>query len=264
MAIVSLRDAYDASADVLAGYGVTPDTYRVVQEVERLREYWRPKAPKGLSVILLAESHVATREQDFGLQLDRRALQRHGLEWYPTHFVRFVYCLGAGERELLPSQARPENGSKWQFWRLLWSCAHDPSREDFDLTRKATPDFDERMGKKVRLLRTLQRRGVWLLDASMLGINGLAPRIKREVTSVSWEGYVGPRVQALDPKPRRLIVIGKRVAETIFGSQSREGMWSGIPYEVVNQPQGDRSQEDTSRTLSTIFRICCGPQAQAD
>lgn len=255
---MSLRNAYDASADILAGYGITPDTYRVVQEVEWLREYWRPKAPKVSGVILLAESHVATREQDFGFQLDIRTLRRHGLERYPRHFVRFVYCLGAGERDLLLSQARPKNGSKWQFWRLLWSCAHDPSREDFDLTRRATPDFDERLGKKVRLLKTLQGRGVWLLNASILRINGLAPRIKREVTAVSWEGYVGPRIQAFDPKPRRLIVIGKKVAETIFGSQSREGSWSGIPYQVVNQPQGDRSQEDTSRTLSTIFQICYG------
>ena len=250
---MSLRSAYDASAAVLRRSDISPDTYPVVREVERLREYWRPKTP---CIILLAESHVATREQDFKLQMDAPTLRRLGLEGYPSHFVRFVYCLGPGERELHPSRARPRNRSKWQFWRLLWSCENDPSRENFDLTRRATPDFDERLRKKILLLRTLQRRGIWLLDASIIGINSLEPPIKREATTVSWQGYVGPRVQALDPPPRHLVVIGKTVAETIFRSKSGEGTWSGIPYEVVNQPEGDRTREGQQRTLRRIFRIC--------
>jgi hypothetical protein len=186
---MSPREAYDATAALLRGHGVTPDSFRVVQEVEAFREYWRPYKP---CVVLLAESHVATRKEDFKLKLDRKILRRLGLGDYPSHFVRFVYCLGAGERGLLPAGAGGENRSKWQFWRILWSCENDPSTQHFDFTRKATPDFDTRVAKKVRL-KALRRRGIWLLDASIIGINGQEPNVKREVTSVSWERYVGPR-----------------------------------------------------------------------
>ncbi len=249
---MSLRETYDAAATVLRGYGVAPDSFRVVREVEALREYWRPDKP---CVVLLAESHVATREEDFKLRLNRRILRQYGLEDYPSHFVRFVYCLAAGERELLPAGARAENRSKWQFWRILWSCENDPSTQHFDFTRKATPDFVTRFAKKVRLLKALRRRGIWLLDASIIGINGQEPNVKREVTSVSWEKYVGPRIRTLNPRPTRIIVIGVAVAGAVFGSRSREGTWSGIPYEVVNQPQGDRSKVRVRKTLTKIHKL---------
>jgi hypothetical protein len=187
--------------------------------------------------------------------LDGASLRRHGLGDYPSHFVRFVYCLAAGERSLLEAGATLESRSKWQFWRILWSCENDPAGRRFDLTRRATPDSDARIAKKVRLLRALRRRGIWLLDASIVGINGLEPGLKREATRVSWETYVGPRIAALNPRPERIIVIGAAVAEAVFGSRGREGVWSGIPYEVVNQPQGDRSKEGARRTLSKIHTL---------
>lgn len=257
MARMSLREAYDAAAAVLRRHGVTPDSFPVVQEVEALREYWRPDKP---CVVLLAESHVATEDKDFKLKSNRAILQRHGIGDYPPHFVRFVYCLVAGERSLLPNGAQPNSRSKWQFWRILWSCENDPTRRHFDLTRRATPDSDARVAKKVSLLRTLRRRGIWLLDASIIGINGQESGLKREVTRVSWEWYVGPRIAALYPKPQRTIVIGMAVAEAVFSSRAREGVWSGIPYEVVNQPQGDRSRESAMSTLNTIHKLAsaCG------
>ena len=249
---MSLREAYDATAAALRRHGVTPDSFRVVQQVEALREYWRPDTA---CVVLLAESHVATKDEDFRVESDGAILRRLGLRDYPSHFVRFVYCLAAGERSLLPAGTRPKSRSKWQFWRILWSCENDPTRRHFDLTRRATPDSDTRIAKKVRLLLALRRRGIWLLDASVIGINGLEPGLKREVTRVSWDMYVAPRIAALDSKPERIIVIGAAVAEAVFGSRAREGVWSGVPYEVVNQPQGDRSKEGARRTLTKIHEL---------
>lgn len=251
---MSLRNAYDASAAVLRRFGISPDTYAVVREVEQLREYWRPQKP---CVVLLAESHVATKDEDFRVESDGAILRRHGLGDYPSHFVRFVYCLAAGERGLLPAGARHKSRSRWQFWRILWSCENDPTRRHFDLTRRATPDSDTRIAKKVRLLLALRRRGIWLLDASIIGINGLEPDLKKQVTRVSWDTYVGPRIAALNPRPERIIVIGAAVADAVFGSRSREGVWSGIPYEVVNQPQGDRSKEGARKTLTKIHMLTC-------
>lgn len=248
----TLREAYDATSAVLQRRGVTPDSFPVVQEVEALREYWRPDRP---CVVLLAESHVATEDEDFRVESDGAILRRHGLGDYPSHFVRFVYCLAAGERSLLPAAAKLKSRSKWQFWRILWSCENDPARRRFDLTRRTTPDSNIRIAKKVRLLRALRSRGIWLLDASIIGINGLEPGLKREATRVSWDTYVGPRISALNPRPEGIIVVGAAVAEAVFGSRAREGAWSGIPYQVVNQPQGDRSREGARKTLSKIHML---------
>lgn len=249
---MSLREAYDATAAVLRRHGVIPDSFRVAQEVEDLREYWKPDRP---CVVLLAESHVSTPDKDFRFKLDEQILRRHNLVGYPSHFVRFVYCLAAGERGLLPPGSRTKNRSKWQFWRILWSCENNPIRQHFDLTRKATPDFDTRIAKKVRLLKALRQRGIWLLDASIIGINEQNPDVKREVTSESWQSYVGLRIRGLIPRPKRIIVIGAAVAEAVFGSRSRKGTWDGIPYEVVNQPQGDRSKKGILKTLAKIYQL---------
>jgi len=217
---MTLREAYDATAAVVKRHSVKPDSFPVVQEVEALREYWRPDKP---CVILLAESHVATEDEDFRAESDGAILRRHGLRDYPSHFVRFAYCLAAGERGLLPPKARPKSRSKWQFWRVLWSGENDPTKRHFDLTKRANPDSETRIGKKVELLKALRRRRIWLLDASIIGINGLAPSLKREVTRVSWDRYVGPRIAALHPRPERIIVIGAAVAEAVFGLRAREG-----------------------------------------
>jgi len=159
-------------------------------------------------------------------------------------------------REICYRQKRgPRTEASGQFWRVLWSCENDPRERRFDLTRKATPGFDARIAKKVQLLKGLRKRGIWLIDASVIGIDGQAPKVKREVTSVCWEKHVGPRILMLKPRPRRIIVIGVAVAEAIFGSRSRVGTWSGIPYEVVNQPQGDRSKEGTRKTLARIHEL---------
>lgn len=248
---MSLEKAYDATATLLRNHGVKPDSFGVVKEVEELRDYWRPSRP---CLLLLAESHVATRAEDFAAESDKEALDRLGLEGYPRHFVRFVYCLAAGERALLPAGVSA-NRSKWQFWRILWSCQNNPAVQHFDLTKRATPDSDDRIAKKVWLLNALRRRGIWLLDASIIGINGQHHALKTEVIRVSWDTYVGPKIAAIDPSPSRIVVIGADVARAAFRSRAKEGVWSGIRYDVVNQPQGDRSKDGATRTLSKIHKL---------
>ena len=250
---MSLRSAYDASVRVLRREGVPPDSFGVVREVERYRQFWRPK--KGVRRILLAESHARTTEAEFGLRLDSAILGEMGLTGYPSRLVRFVYCLGSGERLLLPQPARVVTSSKWQFFRLLWSCVHDPRSTRFHLTRRATPAFHERLRLKVELLREHQRRGIWLLDASVIGINELSPRVKQEVARIGWERYVSKRILGLNPGPERMAVIGAALAENLFGTDARDGTWSGIPYRVFNQPQGDRTSEAAAETLSSLHRF---------
>jgi hypothetical protein len=62
-------------------------------------------------------------------------------------------------------------------------------------------------------------------------------------------------MRALNPRPTRIVVIGAAVAKAMFGSLSRERTWSGVPYEVVNQPQGDRSEDRVRKTLTKIHML---------
>ena len=77
------------------------DSLNVVKTVEEYRQFWKPKTVK---VILLAESHVFTTQDEYNLKLNEYWIQKLlGSESmdYPRNFVRFVYCLGYGEKRLL-------------------------------------------------------------------------------------------------------------------------------------------------------------------
>src|SRR5918998_4277684 len=62
---------------------------------EECRQAWRPER---LSVLLLAESHIATSAAD----LSYRVALPPDLDWPgPSRFVRHIYCAGYGEPEIL-------------------------------------------------------------------------------------------------------------------------------------------------------------------
>ncbi len=129
------------------------DTFEIVKEVERYREFWRP--PK-VRVVLLAESHVNTSHEDFVHYWSYGADPE-----YQGNFVRFVYCLANGESNLVNI---PSNKGMWQFWKILFSCLNEVSgNADFaPILKGSTSDFDRRMQNKIRLLLKLQEAGIWL------------------------------------------------------------------------------------------------------
>ncbi len=148
------------------------DSYNVVEEVERYRRFWKPNKVR---VVLLAESHVRTDEEDFD------HLWSYGSgPTYQGRFVRFVYCLAYGERSLVPI---PSNRGTWQFWLLLSSCLNNPTKGPTfsSILRKTTPEFDERMKNKIRLLEDLKRCGVWLVDVSIVGVNEQKDPLRRRI-----------------------------------------------------------------------------------
>src|SRR2546426_889327 len=165
---MSLASCYEGI--VKAGYDV--DSYKVVKEVERYRQFWRPDK---VIVVLLAESHVRTSQKEFN----------HHWSYvsdpvYQGNFVRFVYCLANGERDLVQI---PSNKGTWQFWLLLSSCLNNPSDKPAfsSVLRKTTRDFNERMRKTFQLLEDLKRNGIWLLDASIVGVNEQKGPIRNKI-----------------------------------------------------------------------------------
>ena len=192
------------------------------------REAWRPAR---VTVLLVAESHVAETDGDAGIRVRSPGWVKREL---PETYVRLVYCLGYGESSLC--SPRPvANGGTWQFWNLLgrlglgsWARMPRPS---------VGPEA--RLRWKVDVLNGLAKRGVWLQNASPIGLyapgghrlaNG--PNYDRLIRQ-GYEQFVWPSVR--DDQPEQVWVIGRGVGKALAGMPGID------PGCVISQPQ-DRNQ----------------------
>ena len=223
------------------------DSVGVVRQVEEYRQYWRPEK---VNVVLLAESHVYTEYEDFKAKLNGFILHSL-LPKYPLGFVRFVYCLGYGENDLLNRRIKKNTGT-WQFWEIFSSCiAEDEGDLGFNKVLKTeTRSFITRIHNKIGVLQKLKKKGVWLLDASIVGLYGSGekdPRVIEKILDICWKNHIEDMI--LEARPRHIIVIGKGVESILYDSLQR----TNTPRTVIRQPQGDRrsSQEQLEK-----YKIC--------
>jgi len=170
------------------------DSVEVVKQVERYRQFWRPKI---VNVVLLAESHVYIDEQECRVRCRTSILDDIFLPEnrdYPTNFVKLVYCLGYGENWLL-ERAIDDNSGTWQFWKIFSSCvAEDKGDLGFDkILKTKTRNNHQRLPNKVDVLRKMKAKGIWLLDASIVGIykSGLGdyPAEYNTILRLCWDNY---------------------------------------------------------------------------
>jgi|SRR2546421_612232 len=235
---MSLESCYEGIAKKYHGI----DSYKVVEEVERYRHLWKPGKVR---VLLFAESHVRTSDEDF----DHHWSYGSGRA-YQGNFLRFVYCLANGEKDLV--QIRSNKGT-WQFWLLLSSCLNNPTDKTTfsSVLRKTTPDFNARMKKKIRLLEDLKKHGIWLLDASIVGVNEQKDPIWTRIVRHSWSNHTRSVLENLNPTPEHIIIVGEGVEKTL-GDEVR-GL--GIAHSVVPQPQA-RLRDGYSNYHAKCFEIC--------
>lgn len=236
---MSLSECYDGVRSLFASEAL--DSFEVVKEVARYRDIWKPEEVR---VVLLAESHVHTEPSDFALRWSYKAGRL-----YEGNYVRFVYCLANGERCLVDI---PSNRGTWQYWKLLYSCLN-PISDDTDppILRRCTPDFDQRMGEKISLLSSLREAGIWLVDASIVGIAGEEAATKATVLRHCWKNYAGPKLRSLDPQPKHIIVIGSGVEKTLRS----EIQHLGIDHSLIMQPNA-RLHGGYSEYYRRCFEIC--------
>jgi hypothetical protein len=201
---ISIEECYEKSKALAGNF----DTIDVVREVERYRQFWRPEKVR---VILLAESHVRTNPEDFAHSWSYPQTE----PLYKGKFVRFVYCLANGERDLVDIES---NQGTSQFWKILFSCLNRTSgKEDFaPILKRSTPDFDLRLRNKTQLLYSLKEAGIWLVDASIAGINGLDQKTKTKIIELCWEGYLAPVMTSLGPSLKRVMIIGEGVKRILL------------------------------------------------
>ena len=244
------------------------DSREAAAEVDRLRRYWKPKRVR---VVLLAESHKQTTKEQYqhltSLQVVRQlSISR---KHYPRHYVKFVYCLAYGENELLEKPLAGNRGTP-PFWKILFHCCNDLLHLNNDSSRgwnhnvilKGNTSFHQRLAVKINLLERLRKTGIWLVDASTVGIAKLDSKDKERIISDSWRRATFPLLQSLC-ELEKIVVIGKGVEGVVrddLGTLRERGVkWISIP-----QPEGVRSgpgsYDEHYRTLYRTCRTYCQPQ----
>lgn len=143
-------------------YNARIDSLEVVKKVEEHRQFWKPEKT---NVVLLAESHVYTDENDYEAKCKSSILDRIMLPEnpnYPVNFVRFVYCLGYGENDVLTKRIDKNDMGTWQFWKIFSSCvAENESDLGFHRVLKTkTRSFIARLHNKIDVLRKMKEKGV--------------------------------------------------------------------------------------------------------
>lgn len=209
-------------------------------EVEKYRQYWKPNKVK---ILLLAESHVYTNQEDFNKKIRRTILRL--LPNYPSQFTRFVYCLGYGESDLLENRmSNLENRGTPDYWKIFSACAGKDKRE---VLKTKTLEINERFRNKINLLEELKERGIWLLDASIVAVNKTKKiPTKCAIIKSCWESYLKKTIQ--DAMPERIIVINyKTIEDSILSNLSQ----LNIPLHIIPQPRAQ-----TQEYYNQITRLC--------
>lgn len=219
-----------------------------VRLVETYRWYFKPETVR---VVLLAESHVFTSEDDRRIVIP----PIDDLPGYPTQYARFVYCLGLGERDLTNDPHHPRRDGTPQFWKVLYACDNRiENLEDFGAVQRVTP-FPQRLQNKIHLLKNLKAKGIWLVDASIVAVYGrgvnVSGRIRDKVLRKSWESYTKQVVPSANPE--RVICVGKGVASVV--ENDLRALFPG-QHEVIPQPNARLTSTEHIEFFQKYYEIC--------
>jgi len=252
---MTLKQAYDEIARFIEKHNIKIDSFEVVNEVDKYRNYWKPEKT---NVILLAESHVFTSDDDFDKKIDYSRF-KDLIPNYPDGYVRFVYCLGYSEYSLLknlPHDKRVYKRGTPQYWEIFSACASKSEQFNFDgiLKTKTRNDF-YRIRDKIGLLRKLKEMGVWLVDSSIVGLyrsgeKKPSHKIMSEIILISWDNYIRDLVQ--NSKPKCIICVGKFVGKVLKNNLNQ----IKIPFFVQPQPQARLSAKEKYEVFKKYQKIC--------
>jgi len=226
---------------------LTFDSFSVVKTVHDLREFWKPEKVK---VILLAESHVYTKDDEWEILLRPDSSLPDN---YPNHFVRFVYCLGYGEDHLLSNPIRKNPGT-FQYWKIFYSCLNDVKKNNYDFSsilKTGPSDNNTRVKNKINLLSSLKDNGIWLVDASIVGINNEKKLVNRKkIIELCWNNYIGDLIKIT--KPQQVIIIGKTVTDVVGNNLNK----IPIKWSWRFQPQAHKQSSVHHEAFEHYFSVC--------
>jgi len=229
------------------GHDMEP--YESVALVEKYRQYWKPNK---ISVILLAESHVFTSDENRQIIIH----QLPALPSYPTEYAKFVYCLAYGERQLTENNSHPQRDGTPQFWKIFYSCNNRiTAKKDFSPVLSKT-NYEQRIKNKIELLLRLQQKGIWLVDSSIIALynNGKKPenKIMSSVIRTSWAGYTRGVIEKADPA--LIICIGQGVYSILKNDIKK---LVGNRCKVMLQPNARLKSEEHMANFKKYGELCC-------
>ena len=244
----NLRNCYDR----IQLLGLELEDYQVIEAVRRHRDYWRPASTQ---VVLLAESHVWTTQQDFSCKID---VDRFGLVGYPTNYVRLVYDLAYGENQLLNCSPVKNSGTP-QYWKIFYAtCNRITSNANCAAVMKSSnPELVQRISAKISLLNKMKHRGIWLMDASVVSLykpGGFkpSPAAMQSAIELSWDNYIVHELRAI--RPQHVICIGIKVFKTLESRLRRH--FRAEELSCIAQPQAHLSAVQHLANLNHCFEIC--------
>ena len=243
---MSLEKAYSEIKKSI-GNRLEFESFKVVKSVDDHRNFWKPENVK---VMLLAESHVFTKdsEHDSNMRYDEFV----DLEECPTGYVKLVYCIGYGEKDMVKI---PVNRGTPQFWKIFVSCLNqNVDLEGKKILLSQTQDFHQRIHNKISVLEQLKKKGIWLVDASIVALYNDTrkpdPDMMERIIKISWKSYISKVIQ--DVNPEKIIVIGKGVHKIL----ERELRQTNIPIHVQSQPQGIRTKAGITEAFEKYYKLC--------
>ncbi|MBZ0253984.1 MAG: hypothetical protein K8I02_11650 [Candidatus Methylomirabilis sp.] len=243
-----LRKVYERLVEI---FGANAEPFEAVWAVDWHRRYWRPDPVR---VVLLAESHVFTAAHEVAVSV---RCDDFGYDELPTPYVRFVYCLGYGEDGLLTSRVNDNRGTS-QYWKLLYACcsAFEDDKRAAPVLATYTSDLETRLSNKVALLSELFERGIWLVDASIMGIyrpggERPAPRLVERAGETSWRNHVVHRIR--DAAPHAVVCIGENV-RSLAAPDLREIV--GMHLYDVPQPNAYLTRERQDQVHQQLHEVC--------
>jgi len=168
--------------------GARPEDAAYLAGVSAWRDAWRPTRVRG---VLIAESHVAQSRGDMRVKVRTDAI---GIKELPGQYVRPVYCLGYGESQICSPEPYRNSGTI-QYLDILGQIARGE-----DQPRKGGSSIQQRLRWKISVLLELQRRGIWLQDASPLGVylgggERIDPALQAGLLRDGYRRWVWPSVE---------------------------------------------------------------------
>jgi len=117
-----------------------------------------------------------------------------------------------------------------------------------------TQDFYQRIRNKISILEQLKKKGIWLVDASIVALYNDTkkpdPEMMKKIIKISWRHQVSKIIQ--DVNPDKIIVIGKGVHKIL----DRELKQTNIPIHVQSQPQGIRTKVGIIESFEKYYKLC--------
>ncbi|MFC2038987.1 hypothetical protein ACFLUG_04380 [Chloroflexota bacterium] len=248
----NLKECYKRLYNILKEDNSFPiEPFESVDLVEEYRRFWKPNKTK---VVLLAESHVLTRQKDMNITLP----DIEELPGYPKKYAKFVYCLGYGEPELTKNDSHPKLDGTWQFWKIFYSCINTiQDNSDFKRILKGErgAHFKERLSNKINLLQNLKRDGIWLIDASITALYDASKKPKkttyREIIKTSWNSYTKDVIA--EANPMHIICIGKGVYNVLGNELKR---FNNSRIHLIEQPNAHLSAQRHLMNYQKYGEVC--------